>query len=40
MLTGGCYCGYLRYDVFGQPFDETVCHCSIYRRTTGAPFVA
>ena len=23
-----------------HPFDETNCHCSICRRTTGAPFVA
>jgi hypothetical protein len=23
-----------------MPFNETNCHCSICRRTTGAPFVA
>ena len=40
MLTGGCYCGDIRYEAHGQPFDRTVCHCSICRRTTGAPFVA
>jgi hypothetical protein len=26
--------------VTGSPFHETNCHCSICRRTTGAPFVA
>lgn len=39
MLTGGCYCGYLRYETSGKPFHSTHCHCSICRRTTGAPFV-
>jgi hypothetical protein len=40
MLTGGCFCGQVRYEVSGAPFDESVCHCSICRRTTGAPMVA
>jgi hypothetical protein len=40
MLTGGCYCGEIRYEAEGPPFHETNCHCSICRRTTGAPFVA
>jgi hypothetical protein len=40
MLKGGCYCGYLRYEATGTPFDETHCHCSICRRTTGGTFVA
>ncbi len=40
MLTGGCFCGKLRYEASGQPFDQTLCHCSICRRTTGAPAVA
>jgi hypothetical protein len=39
MLTGGCYCGQIRYEVSGRPFDESICHCSICRRTTGAPMV-
>lgn len=39
-LTGGCYCGAIRYEAAGAPFNETSCHCSICRRTTGAPFVA
>jgi hypothetical protein len=39
MLKGGCFCGRIRYEASGAPFDETNCHCSICRRTTGAPFV-
>lgn len=39
MLHGGCYCGQIRYEAEGTPFHETSCHCSICRRTTGAPFV-
>lgn len=40
MLKGGCFCGAIRYEVDGAVSDETVCHCSICRRTTGAPAVA
>ena len=39
MITGGCFCGEIRYEA-GRAFDETNCHCSICRRTTAAPFVA
>ena len=40
MLKGGCYCGGIRYEAQAAPFNEANCHCSICRRTTGAPFVA
>ncbi|MBI4205623.1 MAG: GFA family protein [Betaproteobacteria bacterium] len=40
MLKGGCFCGRIVYEATGAPFHETNCHCSICRRTTGAPFVA
>ena len=40
MPKGGCFCGWIRYETDAAPFDETNCHCSICRRTTGAPFVA
>ena len=40
MLQGGCFCGAVRYEASGPPFHLTSCHCSICRRTTGAPFVA
>ncbi len=40
MLSGGCYCGAIRYEATGEPFNATNCHCSICRGTTGAPFVS
>jgi hypothetical protein len=40
MLKGGCYCGAIRYQAEAAPYNETSCHCSICRRTAGAPFVA
>jgi hypothetical protein len=40
VIEGGCFCGFVRYRIDGEPFHETSCHCSICRRTTGAPFVA
>jgi hypothetical protein len=40
MLTGGCFCGYIRFEAGGTPFHETLCHCSICRRTTGGACVA
>jgi len=38
-LKGGCFCGRVRYEATGVPFNVTNCHCSMCRRTTGAPFV-
>ena len=40
MLKGQCFCGAVRYEAGGVPSSETICHCSICRRTSGAPFVA
>ena len=40
MLTGGCYCGAIRYEVTGEPVNRTICHCDMCRGTTGAPCVA
>ena len=40
MLKGGCFCGGIRYEARGSPVHLTSCHCSLCRRTTGAPFVA
>jgi len=40
MREGGCFCGFIRYAIRGAPFNETSCHCTICRGTTGAPFVA
>jgi len=40
MLTGGCYCGDVRYETDGAPFHETICHCPDCRRIAGTPTVA
>jgi hypothetical protein len=40
MLAGGCLCGAVRYVAEGEPFYETICHCSMCRRAAGAPMVA
>ena len=39
MLTGGYFCGTIRYEADGAAFHEANCHCSIWHRTTGTPFV-
>ena len=39
-MKGGCCCGEVRYEAAGDVSNETSCHCSICRRTSGAPFVA
>ena len=40
MLSGGCFCGQVRYETDGVPFHETICHCSDCRRVVGAHVVA
>lgn len=40
MMYGGCLCGSIRYAADSVPFQETLCHCTICRRASGAPFVA
>lgn len=39
-LIGGCFCGAIRYEARGVPFQQTVCHCRMCRRSAGAPMVA
>ncbi len=38
-ITGGCFCGAIRYRVSTWSRDVSHCHCGICRRTTGAPFI-
>ena len=38
ILTGGCYCGAIRFEV-DDFFDAGYCHCTICRRFSGAPAV-
>lgn len=40
VLTGGCFCGRVRYEITGQPFHSTICHCADCRKASAAPFVA
>lgn len=37
-LSGGCYCGGVRYRVADQFIYAANCHCSDCRRTTGSAF--
>jgi hypothetical protein len=39
LLTGGCACGAVRYELRATPFDTGWCHCRICRRSSGAPAV-
>lgn len=40
MLTGGCHCGAVRYEIATPPERHSICHCTDCRRTAGAPAVA
>lgn len=40
ILTGGCFCGNVRYEITGRPFNSTICHCNDCRKAAAAPFVA
>ena len=40
LLTGGCCCGAIRYEVSGAISNPTLCHCPTCRRASGAPNVA
>merc|ERR1712061_944983 len=35
-----CYCGSVKIRAHGDPASVSICHCSICRRLSGAPFVA
>jgi hypothetical protein len=39
LITGGCYCGAIRYEATGLPNDVTHCHCADCRRSSGAAMV-
>ena len=39
MLTGGCHCGAIRYEITSDPITHALCHCSDCRRSAGAPVV-
>lgn len=38
MLTGGCLCGAIRFEIDGDIGPITCCHCTQCRRATGTAF--
>lgn len=40
MLTGGCLCGSVRFEIDGNLGPITCCHCSQCRRASGSAYVA
>src|SRR5688572_27474273 len=38
-MNGGCHCGEVRYEVYGDPLTHALCHCTDCRRHAGAPVV-
>lgn len=39
-ITGGCYCGKVRFRAMGPPLSQANCHCANCRRAAGAQAVA
>ncbi len=37
-ITGGCYCGNIRYEADGPPVEAGMCHCRQCQRWTGSAF--
>lgn len=40
MMSGGCQCGRIRYEVRIERPDAYLCHCRMCRRATGGAFAA
>ena len=38
--TGGCLCGSIRYECFGEPAFSLLCHCRDCQRQSGSAFIA
>src|ERR1700741_3654872 len=37
-ITGGCYCGNIRYESIAQPMMMIKCHCRDCQHITGGPY--
>jgi hypothetical protein len=40
VLSGGCQCRGIRFEIADQPVNATICHCGDCRRQSGAPILA
>jgi len=40
MLTGGCLCGAVRYEIDGEALGGALCHCRTCQQAHAAPMVA
>jgi hypothetical protein len=40
LITGGCYCGHMRFSATSDPIHRANCHCENCRRAVGAQAVA
>ncbi len=38
-VTGGCFCGRIRYEFDAEKIPVADCHCTLCRRTSGAAYV-
>jgi hypothetical protein len=39
-VEGGCLCGAVRFRIDQEPKLADICHCSMCRKSAGAPFIA
>lgn len=39
MITGGCFCGKLRYQIDPGEYTSVNCHCSLCRKINAAPYI-
>ena len=39
-IEGGCQCGFIRYQIIGDPVMAAICHCATCRRANAAPAAA
>ena len=37
---GGCNCGSVRLEIWGEPIRVGLCHCTVCRKETGGPYLA
>ena len=35
MMTGGCQCGAVRYELYSEPTEPSICHCRMCQKAFG-----